>query len=71
MNQIKSLLLERGYLVQQGRAKLAVRLGEMLNGDEPVLGFAFIGGLPICGHAGKRSTSVWQISMQSSRRQPA
>lgn len=39
MNQIRSLLLERGYIVPQGRAKLAVRLGEMLDGDEPVLGF--------------------------------
>ena len=38
MNQIRSLLLERGYIVPQGRAKLAVRLGEMLDGDEPVLG---------------------------------
>jgi hypothetical protein len=39
MNQIRSLLLERGHLVPQGRAKLAVRLGEILDGDEPVLGF--------------------------------
>jgi transposase len=38
MNQIRSLLLERGYIVPQGRAKLAARLGEMLDGDEPVLG---------------------------------
>ena len=38
MNQIRSLLLERGHIVPQGRAKLAVRLGEMLDGDEPVLG---------------------------------
>lgn len=38
MNQIRSLLLERGYIVPQGRAKLALRLGEMLDGDEPVLG---------------------------------
>lgn len=37
MNQIRSLLLERGYIVPQGRAKLAARLGEMLDGDEPVL----------------------------------
>lgn len=38
MNQVRSLLLERGYIVPQGRAKLAARLGEMLDGDEPVLG---------------------------------
>jgi transposase len=38
INQIRSLLLKRGYIVPQGRAKLAVRLGEMLDGDEPVLG---------------------------------
>lgn len=38
MNQIRSLLLERGYIVPQGRAKLAVRLGEMLGGENPVLG---------------------------------
>ena len=30
--------MERGYIVPQGRAKLAVRLGEMLDGDEPMLG---------------------------------
>lgn len=39
MNQIRSLLLERGHIVPQGRAKLAVRLGEMLEAEEPVLGF--------------------------------
>lgn len=38
MNQIRSLLLERGHIVPQGRAKLAVRLGEMLGGEHPVLG---------------------------------
>jgi len=38
MNQIRSLPLERGHIVPQGRAKLAVRLSMMLNGDEPVLG---------------------------------
>jgi transposase len=38
MNQIRSLLLERGHIVPQGRAKLAVRLAELLDGDEPVLG---------------------------------
>ncbi|MBB4860891.1 transposase [Novosphingobium chloroacetimidivorans] len=37
MNQIRSLLLERGYIVAQGRAELAARLGEMLDGDKPVL----------------------------------
>lgn len=37
MNQIRSLLLERGHIVPQGRAKLAVRLAELLDGDEPVL----------------------------------
>lgn len=37
MNQIRSLLLERGHIVPQGRAKLAVRLGEMLAAEEPVL----------------------------------
>lgn len=38
MNQIRSLLLERGHIVPQGRAKLAARLGELLDGEEPVLG---------------------------------
>lgn len=38
MKQIRSHLLKRGYIVPQGRAKLAVRLGEMLDGDKPVLG---------------------------------
>lgn len=38
MNQIRSLLLERGHIVPQGRAKLTVRLGEMLDAEEPVLG---------------------------------
>lgn len=37
MNQIRSLLLERGHIVAQGKAKLAVRLGELLDGDEPAL----------------------------------
>jgi len=39
MNQIRSLLLERAHIVPQGRAKLAVRLGEMLEAEEPVLGY--------------------------------
>jgi transposase len=30
MNQIRSILLERGHVVPQGRAKLKVRLGELL-----------------------------------------
>ncbi len=34
MNQIRSLLLERGHIVPQGRAKLAVRLGELLADPE-------------------------------------
>ncbi|MDR6146207.1 transposase [Sphingomonas sp. SORGH_AS870] len=38
MKKIRSSLLERGHIVPQGRAELAVRLSEMLNGDEPVLG---------------------------------
>lgn len=38
MTQIRSLLLERGYIVPQGRSKLGPRLGELLDGDEPVLG---------------------------------
>src|SRR5690349_3807080 len=38
MNQIRSLLLERGHIVPQGRAKLAARLGELLDGETPVLG---------------------------------
>jgi transposase len=38
MNQIRSLLLEHGYIVPQGRAKVAARLSEMLDGDDPVLG---------------------------------
>lgn len=37
MNQIRSLLLERGHIVPQGRAKLAVRLAEMLAAEQPVL----------------------------------
>ena len=38
MNQIRSLLLERGFVVPQGRARLAARLMELLEGEEPVLG---------------------------------
>ena len=38
MGQIRSLLLERGHIMPQGRAKLAVRLSEMLDGDALVLG---------------------------------
>lgn len=38
MKQNRSLLLERGCIVPQGRAKLTVRLGEMLDGDESLLG---------------------------------
>ena len=38
MNQIRSLLLERGHVVPQGRARLAARLSEMLEAEEPVLG---------------------------------
>jgi transposase len=37
MNQIRSLLLERGYIVPQGRAKLASRLAELLDDQTPVL----------------------------------
>ena len=37
MNQIRSLLLERGYIVSQGRAKLASRLTELLDDQTPVL----------------------------------
>jgi len=37
MNQIRSLLLERGHIVPQGRAKLAARLAELLNDKAPVL----------------------------------
>src|SRR3954453_21033800 len=33
MNQIRSLLLERGHVIPQGRAKLAARLRELL--DDP------------------------------------
>lgn len=38
MNQIRSLLLERGFVVPQGRARLAAKLMELLEGEEPVLG---------------------------------
>ncbi len=37
MNQIRSLLLERGHIVAQGRARLAVALAELLDGEERVL----------------------------------
>ena len=37
MNQIRSLLLERGHIVAQGRARLAVALTELLDGEERVL----------------------------------
>jgi len=33
MNQIRSLLLERGHIAPQGKAKLLVRLGELLDGE--------------------------------------
>lgn len=37
MNQIRSLLLERGHVVAQGRARLAVALADLLDGEKPVL----------------------------------
>ncbi|RYC28896.1 IS110 family transposase [Lichenibacterium minor] len=37
MNQMRSLLLERGHIVAQGRAKLAVALAELLYAKERVL----------------------------------
>jgi transposase len=37
MNQIRSLLLERGHIVPQGRAKLTARLTELLDTQEPLL----------------------------------
>jgi len=37
MNQIRSLLLERGFVVPQGKAKLARALAELLDGERPVL----------------------------------
>jgi transposase len=37
MNQIRSLLLERGHIVAQGRARLAARLKELLDGPVPTL----------------------------------
>jgi transposase len=37
MNQIRSVLLERGHIVPQGRARLAARLTELLNGPAPAL----------------------------------
>ncbi len=33
MNQIRSLLLERGHVIPQGRAKLAAHLAELLDGQ--------------------------------------
>lgn len=37
MNQIRSVLLERGHIVPQGRARLAAALAVLLDGPEPVL----------------------------------
>jgi transposase len=37
MNQIRSLLLERGFVVAQGRAKLASALADLLDGDRRIL----------------------------------
>lgn len=37
MNQIRSLLLERGHVLAQGRARLAIALAELLDGKERVL----------------------------------
>ena len=37
MNQIRSVLLERGHIVPQGRARLAARLAELLDGPTPAL----------------------------------
>jgi transposase len=36
MNQIRSLLLERGHIVPQGRAKLAARLAEILDDETSI-----------------------------------
>jgi transposase len=37
MNQVRSLLLERGHVVAQGRAKLSAALAELLDGAERIL----------------------------------
>lgn len=37
MNQIRSLLLERGHVIPQGRARLAAALADLLDGPEPKL----------------------------------
>lgn len=37
MNQIRSLLLERGHVVAQGRAKLAAALAALLGGEQRIL----------------------------------
>ena len=37
MNQIRSLLLERGHVIAQGRARLAAALADLLDGEQRVL----------------------------------
>ena len=37
MNQMRSLLLERGHVMAQGRAKLATALADLLDGETRVL----------------------------------
>ena len=37
MNQMRSILLERGHIVPQGCAKLAARLAELLDEETPAL----------------------------------
>ena len=37
MNQVRSLLLERGHVVAQGRAQLAAALAKLLDGEQRVL----------------------------------
>ena len=37
MNRIRSVLLERGHIVPQGRARLAAKLAELLDGAAPAL----------------------------------
>ena len=66
MNQIRSLLIERGHIVAQGRARLAVRLGEMLKPKSLFSGPAFTGLSRICVLAGSRSTSGSGSSTRSS-----
>jgi transposase len=71
MNQIRSLLLERGRIVPQGRAKLAACLAELLDGQARALSARIHARFSwTCEIAGWRSISGSLTSIRNSPHMP-